>query len=1273
MSVKSRIGQLAKRVYTWSIKPDDKGEQDGFLNALTPARLTNDEYKLYKKEFSFVFHNPTVRNVALMGSYGAGKSTVIETWNEKQEENGEGHICTFISLAHFHGSNDDANAIEGEILNQLIHKTDHRRIPKSRFRHTQDNRRVLDFIKAVAYVGYGLLTVALISLLIRDGIAFPKSAEELTRPVWIGIWVWIIGLVAILYSAFRRDKADKFLRRVKIFGNEIDFFELSKDQSGKDRSESYDPIFNKYMDDVLYLLNNSGSDVYVFEDIDRFNDSIEIFEKLRELNNLANDCRSKKLSPLRFFYLVREDLFITPEDRVKFFDFIIPVIPFADPDGNYFELKRALHNQGLETSDLFTYEIASFIPDSRALAEVVNEAKHYKEHIFHDADKPLTKNEAEHFVAIIVYKVVFPTDFSNFQRDKGYVAELLKKRDAIIKERIERIEERKKRLEKEILDIEERVQFNLDELAIANCGNLSVFDNAISRYGSPVSEKQTTKERIEVIRSNDAALEKLNELCEEYLADDELQKRVGEPNSKLEKRKERTLAAIQELNRAMESLDCCTLGEILESFEDDNQFIIKAEDLSRSADFKDCKIDSVQQSPHFPLLKHLLRTNLINDSSLRYVIRVRPEGLSLNDQRNLASIQSRRKVDSSYVFDKPGDVLMRVRDEYLMVPGAQNHSILKEILTRGETSKLSKFVSGLQRGQHADFLLGYVVSDQFVPAVFDVMENNFDNEADVILANKVVPVEKRRRFVHKLVCYEDAWNLEETKRALVEFANADSELLSVDEALLEGVRNNIDKLPLSLSDIEFETADKELLDIIYEKSLYEPNAVLAMKWAEHRFPYHVMNRHSAISIVYSLPDERLHEFVQQNMEAFIHSILNADDSSLSESENVLVWVLNALSSSQETAVSFVARLENCEVQDLSKVKDKALKRTLLSFDIPEFSEKSVLDYFFICDNAIDDTLAHFIHNHLDSAESRKTVADALSDNESFVRAAIENSNLTDENIKVLLSGEGSASLDDFDMKGLEQSRVATVLQAQRIPVTESNAQFIRANYPSCESFLATSDINAYLKLFNADDDAMEFDESVGLELFESDQISPSKKVEIARLFVSPIPLKSSYPDLLKVEVIDNHFDINDLSRLLDEFESGSKQLQESIKGKAVAGINEITSQGLAIPCELFCEVLKDPSFSADDRLEQIAFQLNLDDSLIANRKCVRSCFEAAEAQDYVRLIDGKRISVPADTANSNVVNALMKHGMCSEKGVESGANGCMIVSPKGYGRKTSDS
>ena len=113
-------------------------------------------------------------------------------------------------------------------------------------------------------------------------------------------------------------KNKNIFRKLNLKGNEIEIFE-----------ESDDSYFDKYLNEVLYLFENADADVIVFEDMDRFNAN-KIFERLREVNTLANiqlQKESKKV--LRFFYLLRDDIFVS-KDRTKFFDYIIPVVPVVD-------------------------------------------------------------------------------------------------------------------------------------------------------------------------------------------------------------------------------------------------------------------------------------------------------------------------------------------------------------------------------------------------------------------------------------------------------------------------------------------------------------------------------------------------------------------------------------------------------------------------------------------------------------------------------------------------------------------------------------------------------------------------------------------------------------------------------------------------------------------------------------------------------------------------------------------------------------------------------
>ena len=89
--------------------------------------------------------------------------------------------------------------------------------------------------------------------------------------------------------------------------------------------ETPDSIFNKNLDEIMYFFERTGYKTVFFEDLDRLTDPT-IFVHLRELNNLLNNDDSIKDKPIVFVYAVRDDIF-SREDRTKFFDFIIPVIP----------------------------------------------------------------------------------------------------------------------------------------------------------------------------------------------------------------------------------------------------------------------------------------------------------------------------------------------------------------------------------------------------------------------------------------------------------------------------------------------------------------------------------------------------------------------------------------------------------------------------------------------------------------------------------------------------------------------------------------------------------------------------------------------------------------------------------------------------------------------------------------------------------------------------------------------------------------------------------
>ena len=85
---------------------------------------------------------------------------------------------------------------------------------------------------------------------------------------------------------------------------------------------------------MLYLFENVDADVIVFEDMDRFNAN-KIFERLREVNTLANIQLQKKIKKFFVFSIYCETIFLYQKTELSFFDYFVPVVPVVDSSNSY--------------------------------------------------------------------------------------------------------------------------------------------------------------------------------------------------------------------------------------------------------------------------------------------------------------------------------------------------------------------------------------------------------------------------------------------------------------------------------------------------------------------------------------------------------------------------------------------------------------------------------------------------------------------------------------------------------------------------------------------------------------------------------------------------------------------------------------------------------------------------------------------------------------------------------------------------------------------------
>ncbi|AVZ32962.1 DNA-binding protein [Pseudomonas aeruginosa] len=424
------------------------------LVPLTPEYL-EEEHGGYVAAIEAALANDQIRNIALSGNYGVGKSSIMREVARRQ-----GNRIVELSLSTLApiepSQLDDSvpiqattptNRIQQEIVKQLLYREYPSRTPGSRFRRIE-RFRWLRTIGTSVLLGF---IVGVIFLLTGWTL---KIASELTPYVDIGDWahpvIWGGASLIILLVNW-------------LFYGKLHIQQLSAGAATVTLSESSVSYFDQYLDEIVYFFEVSGRDIVLFEDIDRFNDS-HIFETLRALNTLLN--ASPQIErPIRFIYAIKDSIFdrigleiegrvrnievLTTDDpaqveairanRTKFFDLVIPVVPFIT--------HRSARNLVLQLLSQVEHKVApelldlaaQYVPDMRLLKNVRNEFIVFRDRIFSGDGKQLNLNETDLF-AMMLYKSTHLADFETIRLGHSKLDTLYKVGRELVTENIKRFE-----------------------------------------------------------------------------------------------------------------------------------------------------------------------------------------------------------------------------------------------------------------------------------------------------------------------------------------------------------------------------------------------------------------------------------------------------------------------------------------------------------------------------------------------------------------------------------------------------------------------------------------------------------------------------------------------------------------------------------------------------------------------------------------------------------------------------------------------------------------
>lgn len=412
-----------------------------------------------------------IRNIALTGAYGTGKSSILA---EFSKEHARRVVSISLSSVGDRGAQDAAdsnvadektNLIQKEIVKQILYKEKPSKMPSSRFLRASRFRW-----------GSGSMLAALVSLLVTGvlylyltGVSENMGAAAGATPVRILVTyavVWtVIGALSlgILWFAHGRITLERLTAGPATV-------------SLKAESGSY---FDKYLDEIVYYFEISRRDIVVFEDLDRF-DNVQIFETLRALNTLLNGSaqvrkqkkgknkKGKKPDSIRFIYALRDSVFeklgagsveepngdnapepidearaeVQRANRTKFFDLVVPVVPFITHKNARDLMTEAMRGTGV-TSGLIDLA-AGHVADMRLIWNLRNEYDVFSRRLLSINDA-MPGLDPDRLFAMLLYKSVHMADFEDIRFGRGrlddlhatwrqLVANQLEKQSAILEE-----------------------------------------------------------------------------------------------------------------------------------------------------------------------------------------------------------------------------------------------------------------------------------------------------------------------------------------------------------------------------------------------------------------------------------------------------------------------------------------------------------------------------------------------------------------------------------------------------------------------------------------------------------------------------------------------------------------------------------------------------------------------------------------------------------------------------------------------------------------------
>ncbi|WP_407233328.1 hypothetical protein [Escherichia coli] len=1176
---------------------------------LTP--FSDVELGVYKNAIDFVFANNDLKNVAISGQYSAGKSSLIESYKKSHSNIKFVHI----SLAHFRSIEEaetnepskDINetALEGKVLNQLIHQINADDIPQTHFKvkkKIKTNNIVINTIFTVLFIAM-ILHITLfnkwekfVSLLSEGNIKTLLTLSTKYDALLISGFICTILSCIFIYKLIKTQKNRNVLKKINLQGNEIEIFEES--------NESY---FDRYLNEVLYLFENVDADAIVFEDMDRFN-SNNIFERLHEVNRLVNiqrDTAGHKKSTLRFIYLLRDDIFIS-KDRTKFFDYIIPVIPVVDSSNSYDQFITHFDGGGILKlfNERFLQGMSLYIDDMRILKNIYNEFQIYYNKL------NTTELDCNKMLAIIAYKNIFPRDFSELQLNQGMVYTIFSEKDNLIIEEI-------KKIEKDIRDRKKEIETINDEILNSSQEVDAIYDKELSRYNNHPHYNQA--EKADIAKRRAARKESV---------ENKFNGKIEEINELISRSRE---SLVDSRNKRLKEV--ITRENIDEIFK-----LTYTNEIGEERDFNEIK-----SSEYFDLLKYLIRDGYIDETYTDYMTYFYENSLSRIDKMFLRSITDQKGKEFTYQLKNPKLVVARLREVDFEQEEALNFDLLAYLLqTPAQVNLIKRLFKQLRKDRRVEFIRGYFETERAQPVFINRLNTQWPEFFSYALTESEFSADWVKLYSIGTFYYSanDAIEAINIDDCLTDYISDSAGYLAISEPKVDKLISGFKLLNVSFVSIKFENANKVLFDAVYQHSLYDINFSNLTLMLSKVYTLNSEDdiRHKNYTLVMSQPDSPLASYVNNHIRDYLDMVLSSCDGSIVDDESIVLSVLNNEGISDEQKGQYINALQTF-VTSLSEVESESLWSSLLDKDRAVCSEENIVSYFEHVDG-LDDSLIEFINRTDVDLNFQNINIDNELKGKLFKSIVICN-DLSNDKYEKLICSLNIICKTSFSASNIASDKFKILVDKNIIRMNVAPLNFIRDNYSEQLSYYIHKNIRAYVELMTIDNFIL--DEAISILSWKVDD---DLKVKLLEFVKTPLAIYSkNYSQVVNDYILENNFKPDELLILTSSYKTWGTSTQSLILSRAIQDISAL----IASPNDVSEPLLKNLFVAEGLNMQnKIALLIALLPGKDLSKTTCKEYLDLLGLSEFSKILGRGKPKIEVDSTNQSLLTALRDNHFFSD-------------------------